>query len=101
MVFLVTIRYYFYRLQVEKNIASAKMKGKNSETARKVQLMRIKSKAVGPKDVPVAHRVYFNVQEFNTKKDVPVYISKTWTIGKFPFLAPSFLSQRTVRTEIF
>lgn len=53
--------------------------------ANKVQLMKIKNKAVGSKTIPIVNRVYFNVSNFdsnNMEKTTPIYVSNQWTVGR-------------------
>lgn len=55
-----------------------------SATARKVQLMKLKGKAKGTKDIPVPHRLYFLIfppLQCNSPSS-PVYISNEWTVGR-------------------
>lgn len=44
--------------------------------------MRIKNKATGLKTIPVTDRVYFAVQQQKNGIVSPVFISKTWTVGR-------------------
>lgn len=44
--------------------------------------MRIKNKATGLKSIPVADRVYFNVQHPQADQCAPVFVSKTWSLGR-------------------
>lgn len=44
--------------------------------------MRIKNKATGLKTIPQTDRVYFNIQHPKTDEVTPVFISKTWTLGR-------------------
>lgn len=78
------MRRLYLPLQLEENLEKAKRKSKTAETANKVQLMRIKNKATGPKTVSVMDRVYFNIDHPKTmpSKTSPVFISKLWTVGK-------------------
>lgn len=82
---------------------------KKSKMSNKIQLMRLKGKAIGPKDIPVQDRLYFLVhkpfgvttkqvsdkpidpsstvpsaQEKSTGQDktVAVYVSQNWSVGK-------------------
>lgn len=71
--------------QVTEKLENAKKKPKSSQMASKVQLMRIKGKATGNKGIPTTDRVYFNIEHPKTlpPKSTPVFVSKTWTVGKF------------------
>lgn len=44
--------------------------------------MRIKNKATGLKTIPLSDRVYFNIQHPKSDQVTPVFISKTWTLGR-------------------
>ncbi|CAG9764081.1 unnamed protein product [Ceutorhynchus assimilis] len=68
--------------QVENSLAEAKKKSKNKEMAAKLQLMKIKNKAIGQKNIPPADRVYFNIHIQSLGRDVPVFVSKTWSLGR-------------------
>lgn len=51
--------------------------------ANKVQLMRLKGKAIGVKAIPTTDRIYFLI--FNAKycpDGQAVFISQAWTVGK-------------------
>lgn len=71
----------FCKFQIDSRLLLAK-KNKNAATASKVQLMRIKNKATGLKSIPLADRVYFNLQRHRSNEVHPVFISKCWTIGR-------------------
>lgn len=66
--------------QIERNLEMAKKKGKS--LANKVQLMKIKSKAKGLNSVPTSDRVYFNVTHPETGQVTPVFVAKTWSLGR-------------------
>lgn len=68
---------------MDEKINQAKKKLRVSETANKVQLMRIKNKASGLKTIPAMDRVYFNVTySLNGEEQVkPIFVSKTWSLG--------------------
>ncbi|GJQ76568.1 hypothetical protein Trydic_g2265 [Trypoxylus dichotomus] len=70
--------------ELDNTLENAKRKAKNVETANKVQLMRIKNKAVGLKTIPIVDRVYFNIKYPSNIADriSPVFVSKTWSIGR-------------------
>lgn len=46
--------------------------------------MKIKSKAVGLKTIPIINRVYFNVSYHlnNVEKTIPLFVSNQWTVGR-------------------
>lgn len=67
--------------QIESKLSSVK-KTKNSATANKIQLMRIKNKATGLKTIPSSDRIYFNIQRLNKNELTPVFLSKTWSLGR-------------------
>ncbi|KRT82946.1 hypothetical protein AMK59_3831 [Oryctes borbonicus] len=70
--------------ELDNALESAKRKPKNVETANKVQLMRIKNKAVGLKSIPVMDRIYFNIKYPSSIADkiTSVFVSRTWSIGR-------------------
>nr|XP_022902171.1 AN1-type zinc finger protein 1-like [Onthophagus taurus] len=67
--------------QIDENIAKAKLKGKNTQ---KIQLMRLKGKAVGLNSIPSVDRVYFNIThpKITPEKTTAIFVSKTWTLGR-------------------
>lgn len=68
--------------QVDANITRAKKK--DNKTALKVQLMRLKGKAVGNKGIPTTDRAYFLVHLPLTvsKKSKAVFVSRQWSVGR-------------------
>lgn len=67
------------------NIEKARRKSKNADMANKVQLMRLKSKAIGLPSIPTQERIYFLVKigrEKNEKQEFPVYVSSEWSVGR-------------------
>lgn len=73
-----------FLLQLDNKIMEAKSKGKHKNMANKVQLMRLKNKAIGLKSIPVTDRVYFNVThpKPGNEKTTAVFVSKQWTLGR-------------------
>lgn len=73
---------------VDQEVTDSLRKSKNTAMANKVQLMRVKSTAIGPKNVPISERCYFLVYYPITvsNKDSTVckgiFTNKNWTIGK-------------------
>ncbi|XP_012220473.1 AN1-type zinc finger protein 1-like [Linepithema humile] len=73
---------------VDKQIADSLKKSKNTAMANKVQLMRVKGSAIGPKNVSMSERCYFLVSLPLTVKNkhicTPkgVFVNAQWTIGK-------------------
>ncbi|KAE8599104.1 hypothetical protein XENTR_v10017064 [Xenopus tropicalis] len=57
---------------------------KNSETAAKVALMKLKLHAAGDKSLPQTERVYFQVYlpKGQKEKSKPMFFCKKWSIGK-------------------
>ncbi|XP_002127947.2 AN1-type zinc finger protein 1 [Ciona intestinalis] len=58
---------------------------KSEKLAAKVQVMKLKQKAVGRKDIPEEHRVYFSIQyilDGGVIKTGQVFVSLHWKIGK-------------------
>ncbi|XP_026761832.2 AN1-type zinc finger protein 1-like [Galleria mellonella] len=95
--------------KITENIRKALQSSAKVKTASKIQLMRIKQKAIGPKSIPVSDRVYFAVtkpksmepkavkviQDANNLSDiesvsldpdlkdsVPLFISSKWSLGR-------------------
>ncbi|KAK9886696.1 hypothetical protein WA026_017613 [Henosepilachna vigintioctopunctata] len=66
---------------ISKNIEEAKKNDKKRIMACKLQLMRLKNKAVGPKSVPCTDRVYFNIK-LPSKTEKAVFVSKIWSLGR-------------------
>ncbi|CAH2315188.1 AN1-type zinc finger 1 [Pelobates cultripes] len=67
---------------------------KNSETAAKVALMKLKLHAVGDKSLPQTERVYFQVflPKGMKEKSKPMFFCKKWSIGKIVDYAASLAS---------
>ncbi|XP_066581218.1 AN1-type zinc finger protein 1-like [Prorops nasuta] len=68
---------------VDQEVTMNLKKSKNNTMANKVQYMKVKATAVGPKKVPVCERRYFLVYPpslSTTPKNV--FVSGQWTIGK-------------------
>lgn len=69
--------------QLDATLANVKKRQKNVATANKVQLMRIKNKATGLKNIPSTDRLYFNIHRPSSKETpVPIYVSKKWSVGR-------------------
>ncbi|KAK2527923.1 Zfand1 [Columba guinea] len=74
---------------------SKKLKGaKNSETAAKVALMKLKMHACGDKSLPQTERIYFQVflPKGNKEKSKPMFFCSKWSIGKVVDSAASLAS---------
>lgn len=67
---------------MENNLNEAKKKEKSKSMANKLQLMRIKNKATGSNTIPTSDRVYFNIIFRQNDKIWPVFVSKTWSVGR-------------------
>ncbi|KAM9308404.1 AN1-type zinc finger protein 1 [Gastrophryne carolinensis] len=67
---------------------------KNSETAAKVALMKLKLHALGDKSLPQVERVYFQVflPKGGKDKSKPMFFCKQWSIGKIVDYAASLSS---------
>ncbi|XP_075439137.1 AN1-type zinc finger protein 1 isoform X1 [Ascaphus truei] len=67
---------------------------KNSETAAKVALMKLKLHALGDKSLPQTERVYFQVflPRGVQEKSKPMFFSKKWSVGKVVDYAASLAS---------
>ncbi|NXR78441.1 ZFAN1 protein, partial [Pycnonotus jocosus] len=73
-------------------VKSKKRKGaKNSETAAKVALMKLKMHACGDKSLPQTERIYFQVflPKGNKEKSKPMFFCSKWSIGKVVDFAAS------------
>ncbi|NXQ54058.1 ZFAN1 protein, partial [Anthoscopus minutus] len=76
-------------------VKSKKHKGaKNSETAAKVALMKLKMHACGDKSLPQTERIYFQVflPKGNKEKSKPMFFCSKWSIGKIVDFAASLAS---------
>ncbi|NXM58357.1 ZFAN1 protein, partial [Illadopsis cleaveri] len=76
-------------------VKSKKRKGaKNSETAAKVALMKLKMHACGDKSLPQTERIYFQVflPKGNKEKSKPMFFCSKWSIGKVVDFAASLAS---------
>ncbi|XP_044745931.1 AN1-type zinc finger protein 1-like [Coccinella septempunctata] len=67
--------------EISKSIENAKKNEKKRKLACKIQLMRLKGRAVGLKSIPTTDRLHFNIV-LPSKSEKAVFISKTWTLGK-------------------
>lgn len=47
-----------------------------------VELMKLKAKACGDAKIPVSDRVYFTITLMESSKEVVMFFSKGWTVGK-------------------
>ncbi|MBN3285803.1 ZFAN1 protein, partial [Polyodon spathula] len=67
---------------------------KNSETAAKVALMKLKLHAVGDKSLPQTERTYFQVflPKGGTDKSKPIFFCSKWSVGKVVDYAASLAS---------
>ncbi|KAF6323894.1 zinc finger AN1-type containing 1 [Rhinolophus ferrumequinum] len=75
--------------------ASKRRKGaKNSETAAKVALMKLKMHADGDKSLPQTERTYFQVflPKGSKEKSKPMFFCHRWSIGKVIDFAASLAS---------
>lgn len=70
--------------QVDASLNRAKKKENLNKIALKVQLMRLKGKAIGSKATPTTDRVYFLVYSPLTvpQKSKAVFVAKQWSIGR-------------------
>ncbi|XP_059022118.1 AN1-type zinc finger protein 1 isoform X5 [Mustela lutreola] len=84
-------------------IASKRRKGaKNSETAAKVALMKLKMHAVGDKSLPQKERVYFHVflPKGSKEKSKPMFFCHRWSIGKVIDFAASLTSLKNDNNKL-
>ncbi|KAG2458020.1 ZFAN1 protein, partial [Polypterus senegalus] len=78
-------------------IPGKKRKGaKNSETAAKVALMKLKLHAVGDKALPQTERIYFQVYlpKGSPEKSKPMFFSSRWSVGRVVDYAASLAGLR-------
>lgn len=70
--------------QVDANLNRAKKKESLNKTALKVQLMRLKGKAIGFKGIPTSDRVYFLIYPplAVPQKSKAVFMARQWPIGR-------------------
>lgn len=79
---------YFFivneNLQIDQNIKKAIQNPKKQATAMKIQLMKLKGKAVGTPSIPTSNRMYFLLLLPKTlkKESKAIFVSKDWTVGK-------------------
>ncbi|KAL7300228.1 hypothetical protein TKK_0006867 [Trichogramma kaykai] len=76
------------KTNVDKDVDSKIKSSKNSAMANKVQLMKLKGKAVGLKNIPIAERCYFQVHlpikgtlKTNSGPEA-IFVSTEWSIGR-------------------
>ena len=55
---------------------------KNQKLAAKVQLMKLKMKAHGPKSIGNQDRIYFGIKSSKNKEPKAVFVSQNWPFGK-------------------
>lgn len=58
---------------------------KKQEAAQKINLMRLKSKAQGPKNIPTDSRIYFSIavmKDGNDQTCRPIFTNKDWSVGR-------------------
>ncbi|XP_072590524.1 AN1-type zinc finger protein 1 [Vulpes vulpes] len=83
--------------------ASKRRKGaKNSETAAKVALMKLKMRADGDKSLPQTERVYFQVflPKGSKEKSKPMFFCHRWSIGKVIDFAASLTSLKNDNNKL-
>ncbi|XP_032686590.1 AN1-type zinc finger protein 1-like [Odontomachus brunneus] len=76
------------KVLVDQQITDSLKKSKNTAIANKIQLMRVKGSAIGPKNIPMSERCYFFVhlplivknKHIGTSKGV--FVNSQWTVGK-------------------
>lgn len=70
--------------QVDERLSKAKKKDSKCKTALKVQLMRLKGKAIGLKKIPLESRAYFHVHSplSSSRKSLAIFVSKEWSLGR-------------------
>uniref|UniRef100_A0A8C0UHA9 ZFAND1-like ubiquitin-like domain-containing protein n=1 Tax=Cyanistes caeruleus TaxID=156563 RepID=A0A8C0UHA9_CYACU len=93
--FTLTGLIFFSDSKKSDEVKSKKRKGaKNSETAAKVALMKLKMHACGDKSLPQTERIYFQVflPKGNKEKSKPMFFCSKWSIGKVVDFAASLAS---------
>nr|XP_015001105.2 AN1-type zinc finger protein 1 isoform X3 [Macaca mulatta] len=83
--------------------ASKRRKGaKNSETAAKVALMKLKMHADGDKSLPQTERIYFQVflPKGSKEKSKPMFFCHRWSIGKAIDFAASLASLKNDNNKL-
>uniref|UniRef100_A0A4X2M3X8 ZFAND1-like ubiquitin-like domain-containing protein n=1 Tax=Vombatus ursinus TaxID=29139 RepID=A0A4X2M3X8_VOMUR len=75
-------------------ISRGRRGAKNSETAAKVALMKLKMHADGDKSLPQTERIYFQVflPKGSKEKSKPMFFCYKWSIGKAVDFAASLAS---------
>ncbi|KAL7642595.1 UNVERIFIED_CONTAM: hypothetical protein RMT77_007156 [Armadillidium vulgare] len=76
--------------ELTKNLASTPKKVKkvkNDKLAAKVQLMKIKGKAIGNKELPYEEKVFFSIflsknEQHKVDNPLAVFVSHYWSVGK-------------------
>ncbi|XP_042536648.1 AN1-type zinc finger protein 1 isoform X3 [Dipodomys spectabilis] len=84
-------------------IANKRRKGaKNSETAAKVALMKLKMHADGDKSLPQTERVYFQVflPKGRKEKSKPMFFCHRWSVGKVVDSAASLASLKNDNNKL-
>ncbi|XP_067568078.1 AN1-type zinc finger protein 1 isoform X1 [Pseudorca crassidens] len=83
--------------------ASKRRKGaKNSETAAKVALMKLKMHANGDKSLPQTERIYFQVflPKGSKEKSKPMFFCQQWSIGRVIDFAASLASLKNDNNKL-
>ncbi|XP_068381569.1 AN1-type zinc finger protein 1 isoform X1 [Eschrichtius robustus] len=83
--------------------ASKRRKGaKNSETAAKVALMKLKMRANGDKSLPQTERIYFQVflPKGSKEKSKPMFFCQQWSIGRVIDFAASLASLKNDNNKL-
>ncbi|XP_059984161.1 AN1-type zinc finger protein 1 isoform X6 [Lagenorhynchus albirostris] len=83
--------------------ASKRRKGaKNSETAAKVALMKLKMHANGDKSLPQTERIYFQVflPKGSKEKSKPMFFRQQWSIGRVIDFAASLASLKNDNNKL-
>ncbi|XP_044729551.1 AN1-type zinc finger protein 1-like, partial [Chrysoperla carnea] len=69
---------------INQQLEAAMKKPSVSQTAVKVNLMRLKSRAKGESSIPVTERIYFTINYYLNEQElsIPVYVSNKWSVGR-------------------
>lgn len=73
-------------MKIEASLRQAELQPEKRRMAQQIRLMKLKGKALGDNKIPTNDRVYFSVHQpmknNHTFPAVPLFTSKTWTVGR-------------------
>uniref|UniRef100_H0VQ71 ZFAND1-like ubiquitin-like domain-containing protein n=1 Tax=Cavia porcellus TaxID=10141 RepID=H0VQ71_CAVPO len=93
---------YFLDSKTEETKNKRRKGAKNSETAAKVALMKLKMHADGDKSLPQVERIYFQVflPKGSKDKSKPMFFCHRWSIGKVIDFAASLASLKNDNNKL-